>query len=377
MAKVIFCNRATFLNETTQFITIDRFFRKFVGFNKLRNKMEAEKITLLTKVLPQQSQQSYIKEYKQFVEYSGLRSTYDEADVCRYFEYLKETKKLAPTTLWTRYSCINSCLSIVNKQRLQDFPLLTRTLKSYEKGWSKKKAKTFSVQDIRLALSTETTGPFWLVRKAALACAFTGGLRLSELRSLSMEGINLQDDGYWINFTGSKQRGCSKDSNFLVPFNRDEPRWCFATQITNYRMALEDQLGKNEIRRGALFRGCHGGKRFVTHPMGVNVLANIGKDFAELLGLSNPESYTSHTFRRSAAGSAADAGCSSFMLKQHMRWADEKMASEYVDKSKCFGRQMASYITGKPIAVHDSNKIDDLPKPETKTRRMETTHTTC
>jgi integrase len=71
---------------------------------------------------------------------------------------------------------------------------------------------------------------------------------------------------------------------------------------------------------------------FYNSPMGIHTLENCGKDVAAELGLNDPNSYTGHCWRRTAATEAANNGATGIQLKHHFNWTDEKMAMEYICK---------------------------------------------
>lgn len=62
-------------------------------------------------------------------------------------------------------------------------------------------------------------------------------------------------------------------------------------------------------------------------------MATFGKLVALRLGLANPESYTSHCWRRSAATTMANSGASAAQLQRKFGWANQKTCAEYVDTS--------------------------------------------
>ena len=124
----------------------------------------------------------------------------------------------------------------------------------------------------------------------------------------------------------AKQRGEEKKNNFLVPYDRDLPKICFASQVNRYLNLVrhcQPQLG--DVTNGPLFLRARktGLSRL---PMGKDMLASIGKEVATELGLQNASSYTGHCFRRSSATEAANKGATSVDLKRHFGWVGEGTA---------------------------------------------------
>lgn len=100
----------------------------------------------------------------------------------------------------------------------------------------------------------------------------------------------------------------------------------------------DDQLIKNWNVKGQCF----------SQSMGSTPLGNTGIYIAQLLQLPNPETYTSHTFRRSGATISADNGASLLELMRNFRWKSETVARGYVDNSKTAKQQQAVRISGLP-----------------------------
>ena len=86
------------------------------------------------------------------------------------------------------------------------YPRLKLLLQQYHKGEITKKAEVLSLSDIFRFLNMKLSTPYWIVRKAATAIAFAGGLRCAELRALTIEGCTQDQSGYWFDFVGAKQR---------------------------------------------------------------------------------------------------------------------------------------------------------------------------
>lgn len=69
-------------------------------------------------------------------------------------------------------------------------------------------------------------------------------------------------------------------------------------------------------------------------PIGHNSVGDVGKKVASWIGLENPERYTGHCWRRTAATVFADGGGSNAQMKRKFGWASETTATEYIDNSK-------------------------------------------
>jgi hypothetical protein len=93
--------------------------------------------------------------------------------------------------------------------------------------------------------------------------------------------------------------------------------------------------------------------------MGKNMFSKMPHLVAELLSLPEAEKYTFHSFRRTAATTAADAGTTSDQMVDFFGWKNQSMCSEYISTSKPAIMSMASRLGG-PVVAFDM----DVPEVE-------------
>lgn len=67
--------------------------------------------------------------------------------------------------------------------------------------------------------------------------------------------------------------------------------------------------------------------------IGRHTIGGIPKEIATFLGLKNPERYTGHCFRRTAATLLSESGASSQMIRQLGRWRSDIIAQGYIEDS--------------------------------------------
>ena len=111
---------------------------------------------------------------------------------------------------------------------LQRYPRLKNLLNSYQADYQRTVASIFTKEQIFSALCLEDSSPEMVLRKAAMALSYLGGLRGHELRSLKYGDVAEDQVGYIVRFEVAKQKGEVKESFFLVPTNFDNPRRCFS-----------------------------------------------------------------------------------------------------------------------------------------------------
>jgi hypothetical protein len=103
---------------------------------------------------PPKSKMIYLKAYKMFERYLKSQKQFvpnvfpKDVQILNYFHYLKHTKCLAPTTLWSTYARVNACCKRLYGRSLKEYPSVTEVLKGYESGYSVKKASIFSPAEV-------------------------------------------------------------------------------------------------------------------------------------------------------------------------------------------------------------------------------------
>ena len=231
--------------------------------------------------------------------------------------------------------------------RIQQWPRLQMVLKQFESGYERKTASVFSLEQLEQALQLPYNCSKWVLRKAALSLAFCGGLRCCELRSITFGRVTIEEEGIWVEFAQGKQRGEAKLNGYMVPFNRDEPSKCFATRVVNYLEKVRQSVPASNLKEeDAFFRRPLKSGYSKREVMGAKYLGKIGKNIASELGLPNPQKYTGHCFRRSAATAAANQGATTVDLKTTFGWTNEKTALKYIEGTKVQKRRMSKLLTG-------------------------------
>ena len=123
--------------------------------------------------IKQESRNRYRKVWKGFLDFCPnedqlLSRMPKEDELTAYFKHLRETKKMASSSLWTYYSMLNSVIRGIYRRRLQEFPRNTSLLKAYDVD-IKTKASCFNTEDIAAFVGNQAIAtPFWLVRKACI-----------------------------------------------------------------------------------------------------------------------------------------------------------------------------------------------------------------
>ncbi len=253
-------------------------------------------------------------------------------------------------------------------ERLQKWLRIQLVLKHYEVGYVRKTACIFTPEQILLAMQLPQMTPEWILQKCVIALLYCGGLRCYELWTLKVGDMSDEDDRVWVSYTHAKQKAEEKRNTFLVPFNRDQPAACFTSRVREYLFLLKNTI--TDLQPGdALFHRPHKGG-YSKAAVGKNFLAQTGKLVAAALGLTEPESYTGHCFRRTSATAAANAGANTMQMKRHFGWRQEGTALRYTEETRDRAKKMAKLLMdveeneekkshGKSIPKTGENDTDD------------------
>ena len=91
--------------------------------------------------------------------------------------------------------------------------------------------------------------------------------------------------------------------------------------------------------------------------MGKNSVSKVPHEIAALLKLDDPSKYTFHSFRRTSATRAADAGATSEQLVDFYGWKNSSMCQEYISSSKPAILGMASRLSSTvQSSINDSKE---------------------
>lgn len=283
---------------------------------------------IISEINPMKSTKKYNTSWQQFLDYTEIKDRKPtEQDFLQYFDYQRNEKKLAASTLWSSYSMINSKYQLNFGEKLQSFPRLTMQLKSYEAGYVRKTANIFSKEDIFRFIETAPDTNEFIYMKAATIICYYGGLRCADLTSINTDDLEFNEvSGMWVNYSVSKQRGEQIKNKFNIPLE-------FCGYLERYDHKLAD-CNASEGRLMKSYRLHKDGSHYYTkQPMGVNIISKITVKIATYLGLANPSTYTGHSLRRTAANILAEAGTCSAAMKKHFNWRNEQTAMKYVDNT--------------------------------------------
>jgi integrase len=289
--------------------------------------------------MKEKSRKAYQKSWREFrelaPEFNFEEGPPGEDSIINYFRHLRVEKKVASSSMWVHYSYINSVLKRKYSCKLLDMPRVTLYIKGFMVD-TKKKASIIDEVALKNFMAAEMVNAFWEVRQAIVLMAFFGGLRKGECSALKLEQIIRSPVGYTITHKRSKQRDDKLFTKFVVPQEGG-----YADRLSIYLKKVNEQLSKFQGR--VWFTGTQS-SHFKKQAMGINMLAKVPHELRMLLKLPEENHYSFHSFRRTSATSAADAGSTTEQLVDFFGWKNASMCQEYISSSKPAILGMASRL---------------------------------
>jgi integrase len=228
-------------------------------------------------------------------------------------------------------------------------------LKTLAKFHKKKKAPSFTRDQMFEYLRKAPHQGKDLIIKLALLTGFYGGMRCCEIVALTWEDVVFAQEGILLTIRYSKTDRAGIGATKLLPA-LEEKALSSLFYFSLYKEQVADRMGR-------LFRNFANDK-FTKSPIGKNAITTFPRKITEFLDLPNPESYTGHSFRVSSATVLVDEGASSITLKRHGRWTSDTVAEGYLRDSKQHRKETALLLSG------------DLSEPQQNPANNETTSST-
>lgn len=280
-------------------------------------------------LLPSKSREAYETAYNNYTSWIKQKriSRPSSATDLVVLRYLKELiARYAASTLFSLLAKLKATVGAHENVEVR-WPKCEAYLAKEMKNHTPKKSKIFEKADLNT---------FWdegpddmLVEKVASTVSYFGALRKCELRGIQMDHISTKKgEGYNIFIKGVKTM---TDRNILVPWHEGR----FLRKWIEMRPSGAPTALMLCMRSGKLIK----------QPIGVNTLAEIPQRIAKWLNLPEPEKFTGHAFRRTAATAAVDAGCDLLNLKKLGGWSSDSVAQGYIDLSAKGAENRAKFLS--------------------------------
>ena len=270
------------------------------------------------------TRKTYRSAIRQFEKWGG-RLPCDSDVLMRYA--LDKVEHINPRTLDLHMTA----LSQWHKQQGIADPTQNVTLKKTLEGMRRVhvqpivKAKPLQLNDVIRLLNYLETLPHNLKKyrdTALILTAFMGAFRRSELINIMVADLQWEDDGLIINMPSSKTDQEGKGSTRALPYSPTTA--CAASAIRQWI----DTAG---ITEGPIFRSINRWDQVGDNGLYAGSVNTILKDRAAEAGLTNASAFSSHSFRRGHATSAARAGVDFRLIKKQGGWRSDSTVHRYIE----------------------------------------------
>ncbi len=213
--------------------------------------------------------------------------------------------------------------------------LVTDTLRGIRRiNGSKQRQVMPLLKSDLMKITKRLTGLIGIRDKALLLTGFAGAFRRSELVALQVEDVRFVTEGVLIHVRRSKTDQNGVGRKVAIPFIKG--RHCPVR-------VLKTWLEKSGIKTGALFRRMNRFDQVTDYGLCAASVALIVKQRVRDAGL-NPEQYSGHSLRAGLVTSAAQAGVSSWKIRQQTAHKSDLMLQRYIRDSQLFQNNAVSQI---------------------------------
>jgi len=162
--------------------------------------------------------------------------------------------------------------------------------------------------------------------RALLLIGFAGGFRRSELVAIDVEDVETVRQGIIIHLRRSKTDQVSAGRQIGIPLGRS--RWCPVT-------ALEEWLSRAGITDGPIFRRVDRHSRVHNERLSGEAVSLGLKSRMEAAGFE-ADGFSGHSLRAGFVTSAAQAGVSTWKIRQQTGHRSDAMLNRYVRIGELF-----------------------------------------
>ncbi len=285
---------------------------------------DGQVVEYLKASLADNSIRAYRSDIDHFISWGGNIPSAPEA-IARYLA--EHGGKLSNATLTRRM------VGITKAHTTQGYPsptaseLVKATLKGIRRvhGTAQHQASPILKTDIT-AMVENLSGIIGARDKALLLVGFAGAFRRSELVALQFTDIEFVEQGMLANIRHSKTDQEGQGRKVALPYARG--KHCAV-------LSLKDWLAVAAITVGPIFRSVTKHGQISEASLSSEAVAVIVKKRALAVGL-DPANYSGHSLRAGLVTSAAQAGVSSWKIRQQTGHRSEAMLSRYIRDANIF-----------------------------------------
>jgi len=202
------------------------------------------------------------------------------------------------------------------------------------KGTAQRQATPLIKEDLFVVLEAMGSGLKDVRDRALLLLGFAGGFRRSELIGLNFDDVVLVRQGLEVTLRRSKTDQNGAGRKIGIPHGRGQ--WCPVVALDQWRVA-------SGITEGALFRPVDRHQRVGPKRLSGEAVCLVVRERVQAAGI-DVGNYSGHSLRAGLATSAAQAGVSSWKIRQQTGHASDAMLARYVRDGELFTGNAASAL---------------------------------
>ncbi len=233
----------------------------------------------------------------------------------------------AVSTLIRRVSSLSKAHRLYQHPNPTDSELIRATLRGIRNthGSHQRQVAPAIKEDV-LAMVNGLTGTKGVRDKALLLVGFAGAFRRSELVALAVSDVETVKQGLVVHLRRSKTDQAGEGRKVAIPYARGKV--CPV-------LALQEWLTVSGVTDGPLFRGVNKGGAVSEAALSAQSVALIVKERAAAVGLDATQ-YSGHSLRAGLVTSAAQAGVSSWKIRQQTGHRSDEMLMRYIRDANIF-----------------------------------------
>ena len=282
--------------------------------------------------LSNNSRRAYQADLQHFIAWGGSVPASPET-VCKYLA--ANVGVLSPATLNRRIVAIGRAHTSQGLASPTKTDLVKATLRGIRRVMGTAQRQVAPAVKENLIAMVEGLGGIKGIRdRALLLVGFAGALRRSELVAINCADIEFADQGLVLNIRRSKTDQEGQGRKVAIPYARG---------ATCPVQSLKAWLSVSGITEGPIFRPVTRHGTIMLAALSTQAVAVIVKKRATAIGL-DPSKYSGHSLRAGLVTSAAQAGVSSWKIRQQTGHKSDSMLQRYIRDSQIFTDNAAGAV---------------------------------
>ncbi|XP_063990678.1 uncharacterized protein LOC135169535 [Diachasmimorpha longicaudata] len=256
------------------------------------------------------------KTFQTFLQEKKIRNV-NEKVLLGYFHMLG--RSMAPKSLWAIYSMLKRTLHVYDSHQIENYHKLTMFLSGNEKASTHvpKQASTFTATQIQRFIE-EAPAMMYLPQKVTAIIGIHDLCRAAGLCNLTLN--HAEDHHTCINFVLERTKNGQNRGFSLTGGYRNIVKKYLSLRPSGFeRKNLFIKYSKGQCHRQVI---------------GIHAIAKFPKQIATYLDLANPNTFTGHSFRRTGATIAAEAGVDFMALKKLGGWKSSSTPHRYTHSTQ-------------------------------------------